>query len=55
MQSQSQPPPRGGFFTIGAWQSADDRVVKVYEVTDMKKGSEVMVHPSFSNASFTIS
>jgi four helix bundle protein len=33
MQSQ-----RGGFFTIAAWQRADDLVVKVYEVTDLKKG-----------------
>ncbi|MBI1927633.1 hypothetical protein HYR99_25750 [Candidatus Poribacteria bacterium] len=38
MQSQSQPSFRGGFFTIGAWQRADDLVVKVYEVTDMKTG-----------------
>ena len=35
MQSQ---PQRGGFFTIAAWQRADDLVVKVYEVTDMKTG-----------------
>ncbi|MBI1927266.1 four helix bundle protein [Candidatus Poribacteria bacterium] len=38
MPSQSQTPPRGGFFTLGAWQRADDLVVKVYEVTDVKKG-----------------
>jgi four helix bundle protein len=27
-----------GFFTIGAWQKADDLAVKVYEVTDLQKG-----------------
>ena len=27
-----------GFHTIVAWQKADDLVVKVYEVTDLKKG-----------------
>lgn len=32
------PTQRGGFFTIAAWQRADDLVVKVYEVTDLKTG-----------------
>lgn len=27
-----------GFFTIAAWQKADDLTVKVYEVTDVQKG-----------------
>ena len=27
-----------GFHTIAAWQKADDLTVKVYEVTDLKKG-----------------
>ena len=27
-----------GFHTIAAWEKADDLAVKVYEVTDLKKG-----------------
>lgn len=38
MQSQSQPSQRGGFFTLAAWQRADDLAVKIYEVTDMTTG-----------------
>ena len=39
-QQNDTPQQRGGFFTIAAWQRADDLAVKVYQVTKSFPPSE---------------